>query len=125
MKILQEGIGFEGNTLYVYGKQVNFDFPIYQCIIADGVIWVLEDVLNEAYKTDNAYGVSMDAEVLMRIQPPTREIYKGKSYDRRMPYTGIGLSREGYYSLRDFAGMEFIFDPNTGEIIGRLPSSRF
>ena len=67
----------------------------------------------------------MDGEVLMRIQPPTREIYKGKSYDRRMPYTGIGLSREGYYSLRDFAGMEFIFDPNTGEIIGRLPSSRF
>ena len=125
MKILQEGIGFEGNTLYVYGKEVNFEFPLEEGIIADRIIWVQEDISNEVYKVDNAYGVSMDGEVIMRIQPPAREIYEGTSYDERMPYVGIGLSREGYYTLYDFAGMRFIFDPKTGQIIGRLPSSRF
>ena len=125
MVMLRDGIGFENNTLYVNGTTISFEFPIYEGIIAEGIIWVQENIPNEVYKVDNAYGVSMDGELLMRIQPPTREIYKGKSYDRRMPYVGIGLSREGYYTLYDFAGMRFIFDPKTGEIIGRLPSSRF
>ena len=125
MKTIQEGIGFEGNTLYVYGKQVKFEFPIYKGIVADNIIWVQEDIPTTTFKTDNAYGVSMQGEVLMRIQPPTREIYEGTSYDERMPYVGIGLSREGYYTLYDFAGMRFIFDPKTGEIVGRLPSNRF
>ena len=125
MGILQEGIAFEGNTLYVYGKQVNFEFPIYKAIVADNIIWVQEDIPTTTFKTDNAYGVSMQGEVLMRIQPPTREIYKTKNYEERMPYTGIGLSREGYYVVTDFLGMRFIFDPKTGQITGKLPSIRF
>ena len=125
MKTIQEGIGFEVNILYVNGKQLSFEFPLEEGVIAEEIIWVQEDIPNEVYKVDNAYGVSMDGEVLMRIKPPTREIYEGTSYDERMPYVGIGLSREGYYTLYDFAGMRFIFDPKTGEIVGRLPSNRF
>ena len=123
MEILQEGIGFEGNTLYVNGKQISFEFPLDEGIIAEGIIWVQEDIPNEVYKTDNAYGVSMDGEVLMRIQPPTREIYEGTSYDERMPYVGIKFNNLGCYVI-DFAGMRFVFDPKSGEIIRRLPSIR-
>ena len=124
MKMLREGIGFESNILYVNGKQISFEFPLEEGVIAEEIIWVQEDIPNEVYKVDNAYGVSMDGEVLMRIQPPTREIYEGTSYDERMPYVGVDFC-DGYYTLYDFAGMRFIFDPKTGEIIGRLPSSRF
>ena len=125
MVMLRDRIGFENNILYVNGKQISFEFPIEEGVIAEEIIWVQEDIPNEVYKVDNAYGVSMDGELLMRIQPPTREIYKTKNYEERMPYTGIGLSREGYYVVTDFLGMRFIFDPKTGQITGKLPSIRF
>lgn len=125
MRWLQEGIGYEGNTLYVNKKRIHFEFPIFLAILAEDIIWVQENIPNEVNKVDNVYGVSMDGEVLMRIQPPTREVYQSNNFGERMPYTGISLSNEGQCILRDFLGMRFIFDPKTGEIIGRLPSTRF
>lgn len=124
MQRLQKEIGFEGNVLYIFDKQVEFEFRINEAMIIDDIVWVQEGIPNEVYKVDNAYGVSMDGKVLMRIQPPSREIYLANNYDERMPYVGIGFCHEGYYTLFDFLGMRFAFNPKTGEIIKQLPSMR-
>ena len=71
---MQQDIHYEGNKLYINGKQIQFKYDVRTIEISDGIVMVLEippkDGMIIPDYLDNVYGFSMDGRMLWRIEPP-------------------------------------------------------
>lgn len=107
-------INIENNKVYCDGHTFIFKHGILDAELVNKKLLIVFNPHEPGYSKDNIYCFSLNQDLLWKISKPPTEMVG----TMQLPYIGISIS-DGVYGAVDFYGRRFIFDIETGKIIGR------
>ena len=113
--------GIVEHSLETEKFKIGFEYKIADVKYWDEIFVVLLSIPNKVDEIDNIYGVSVDGDIIWRIENPIKAFKitiqeQGYSYYRMSVYVDIQLNR-GVFTGTTFFGVKYTFNHKTGKLL--------